>query len=93
VAADATRACLMGFEPSRIVHIHEGNRFLGNACSACIDQAGEPMVARATPFHVVQNFTTFAHRGGNAEMSVLSDKIQLNRPSELAFAAARAQLK
>src|SRR5664279_4839426 len=30
VAADATCARLMGFEPSRITHIGEGARFLGN---------------------------------------------------------------
>ena len=30
VAADATCARLMGFEPGRIVHIREGSRFLGN---------------------------------------------------------------
>src|SRR6516165_12666119 len=31
VAADATCARLMGFEPDRIAHIREGSRFLGNS--------------------------------------------------------------
>ena len=46
VAADATCARLMGFEPGRIVHVREGSRFLGNASPALIDQAGETV---ATP--------------------------------------------
>ena len=33
VAADATCARLMGFDPDRIVHIHESSRFLGNCVS------------------------------------------------------------
>jgi len=41
VAADATCARLMGFEPSRIVHIREGARFLGNADPEQVDQVGE----------------------------------------------------
>jgi hypothetical protein len=41
VAADATCARLMGFEPDRIVHIREGSRFLGNAAPSFIDQVGE----------------------------------------------------
>ena len=56
VAADATCAPLMGFEPSRIGHIHEGTRFPGNASSALIDQTGESVVDRARPFQVVPAF-------------------------------------
>jgi uncharacterized protein (DUF362 family) len=56
VAADETCARLMGFEPSRIVHIREGSRFLGNASRALIDQVGEMVHAPATPFQVVPEF-------------------------------------
>jgi uncharacterized protein (DUF362 family) len=56
VAADATCARLMGFEPDRIVHIREGSRFLGNSSSALIDQVGETANAPATPFLVVTEF-------------------------------------
>ena len=52
VAADASCVRLMGFEPSRIVHIHEGSRFLGNLSPALIDQVGETVNAPATPFQV-----------------------------------------
>ena len=41
VAADATCARLMGFEPGRIAHIREGSRFLGNASPALIDLVGD----------------------------------------------------
>ena len=41
VAADATCARLMGFEPDRIPHIREASRFLGNFSRTAIDQAGE----------------------------------------------------
>jgi uncharacterized protein (DUF362 family) len=56
VAADATCARLMGFEPSRIVHIREGARFIGNASSALIDQVGDTVKAPSTPFEVVPEF-------------------------------------
>ncbi len=56
VAADATCARLMGFEPERIGHIHEGSRFLGNASPALIEQVGETANAPATPFQVVPEF-------------------------------------
>jgi len=56
VAADATCARLMGFEPDRIVHIREGARFLGNLSPALIDQAGEIPRPPTTPFQVVQEF-------------------------------------
>jgi uncharacterized protein (DUF362 family) len=56
VAADATCARLMGFEPSRVVHIREGLRFLGNASPALIEQIGETVNTPATPFQVVPEF-------------------------------------
>jgi hypothetical protein len=46
----------MGFEPSRIVHIREGARFIGNASSALIDQVGDTVKAPSTPFEVVPEF-------------------------------------
>jgi uncharacterized protein (DUF362 family) len=56
VAADATCARLMGFEPGRIVHIREGGRFLGNADRMRIDQVGEPVAPPTPPFGVVLEF-------------------------------------
>ena len=56
IAADATCARLMGFEPRRIVHIREGARFLGNAAPGYIDQVAETVVPPATPFRVVTEF-------------------------------------
>ncbi len=56
VAADATCARLMGFEPSRIVHIREGSRFHGNASPGQVDQAGEILTAPTSPFQVVPEF-------------------------------------
>jgi uncharacterized protein (DUF362 family) len=56
VAADATCSRLMGFEPRRIVHIHEGARFLGNADPGHVDQAGETVSLPATPFRTVAEF-------------------------------------
>jgi len=56
VAADATCARLMGFEPRRVVHIREGARFLGNAEPGRIDQVGEPVRIPAAPFRLVPEF-------------------------------------
>ena len=56
VAADATCARLMGFEPVRIVHLHEASQFLGNLSLALLDQVGETANAPATPFQVVPEF-------------------------------------
>jgi uncharacterized protein (DUF362 family) len=62
VAADATCARLMGFEPRRIVHIREGARFLGNIDLGRIDQIGETARPPATPFRVVPEFENlYAH--------------------------------
>jgi uncharacterized protein (DUF362 family) len=56
VAADATCARLMGFEPGRITHIREGARFLGNAAPGWIDQVGETLLRPSVPFNVVPEF-------------------------------------
>ena len=56
VAADATCAKLMGFEPDRIVHIAEASRFLGNCSPEHIDQVASPLVPPRTPFRVVPDF-------------------------------------
>jgi uncharacterized protein (DUF362 family) len=56
VAADATCARLMGMESSRIVHIHEASKFLGNSSSQLIDQAGETVRSPSVPFRVVPEF-------------------------------------
>ena len=56
VAADATCARLMGFEPEHIPHIREGTRFLGNSSPDLIDQAAESSTHATTPFDVVPEF-------------------------------------
>jgi uncharacterized protein (DUF362 family) len=56
IAADATCARLMGFEPDRIVHIREGAKFLGNVSPSLIDQVGEALTPPTTPFDVVPEF-------------------------------------
>jgi uncharacterized protein (DUF362 family) len=56
VAADATCARLMGFEPDRIVHISEGSRFLGNSSLAQIADLGEILTMPTIPFQVVPEF-------------------------------------
>ncbi len=56
VAADATCARLMGMDPSRIVHIREASKFLGNSCAKLIDQTGEAVRSRGVPFQVVPEF-------------------------------------
>jgi len=56
VAADATCARLMGFEPERVVHIREGSRFLGNSAPALLHRIGETINAPAIPFQVVPEF-------------------------------------
>jgi len=49
-------AYLMGFKPGRVSHIREGSRFLGNASSRLLDQAGELLTAPTIPFQVVPEF-------------------------------------
>lgn len=56
VAADATCARLMGFEPDRIPHIRAGARFLGNASTARIDLLAEMVRSPEIPFRTVPEF-------------------------------------
>jgi uncharacterized protein (DUF362 family) len=56
VAADATCARLMGFEPDRIPYLREAARFLGNTSPALIDHAGEVLRRPEVPFQVVADF-------------------------------------
>jgi len=56
VAADATCARLMGFDPLRIMHISEGSRFLGNAEPSHIDQLGDTVRPPIIPFRLVPEF-------------------------------------
>jgi uncharacterized protein (DUF362 family) len=56
VAADATCARLMGFDPEKIAHIREGSRFLGNAEPTHIDQVGDTVWPPTAAFHVVPEF-------------------------------------
>jgi uncharacterized protein (DUF362 family) len=53
VAADATCARLMGFEPNRVPHIRDASRFLGNSATAFVDQVGETLTFPKTSFQVV----------------------------------------
>lgn len=56
VAADATCARLMGFDPERIEHIREGSRFLGNAEPTHIDQVGDTVRPPTAAFRVIPEF-------------------------------------
>jgi uncharacterized protein (DUF362 family) len=56
VAADATCARLMGFDPDRVAHIREAAKFLGNASTELIDQLANPVTAPEMPFKVVPEF-------------------------------------
>jgi uncharacterized protein (DUF362 family) len=56
VAADATCARLIGFDPEKIVHIREGSRFLGYAAPMHIDQVGNALRPPTVPFRVVPEF-------------------------------------
>lgn len=56
VAADATCARLMGFEPARIKHIAEASRFLGNQELKRIRQIGDRPSGAARPFAVIPDF-------------------------------------
>lgn len=56
VAADATCARLMGFDPNRIAHIPESSKFLGNSSPVVIDAVGEAVTSPTTRFQVVPEF-------------------------------------
>ena len=56
VAADATCARLMGFDPRRIFHIEEASRFLGNMEQNRIMMVGENLPRNIEPFRVLPQF-------------------------------------
>src|SRR5207248_1533654 len=56
VAADATCARLMGLEPSRIPHIREASRFLGNSSTKLIQQICEPLISPQCAFQTVSEW-------------------------------------
>ena len=56
VAADATCARLMGFDPLRVQHLSEGGRFLGNLGVDRITMLAESLEAPIRPFAVLPDF-------------------------------------
>ena len=60
VAGDAVCARLMGLAPSRIAHLREGARFLGNADPRHMDEVGEIARPPATAFRVVPKFVNLS---------------------------------
>ena len=56
VAADATCARLMGFDPLRVQHLSEGGRFLGNLGADRITMLAERAEAPICPFAVLPDF-------------------------------------
>jgi len=56
VAADATCARLMGFDPLQVRHLSDGSRFLGNVRADRISMLAEPVGIRIRPFAVLPEF-------------------------------------
>jgi len=56
VAADATCARLMGFDPLRVQHLSEAGRFLGNLRADRITMLAESLEAPIRPFAVLPDF-------------------------------------
>ena len=56
VAADATCARLMGFDPQQIRHLSEGCKFLGNLHEDRITMLGEEVSVPTRPFSVLADF-------------------------------------
>ena len=56
VAADATCARLMGFDPLQVRHLLDGSRFLGNLRADRITMLAEPAETRIRPFSVLPEF-------------------------------------
>ena len=56
VAADATCARLMGFDPRQVRHLSDGSRFLGNQRADRITMWAEPLETRIRPFAVLPEF-------------------------------------
>ena len=56
VAADATCARLMGFDPLQVRHLSDGSRFLGNLRADRITMLAEPAETPIRPFAVLPEF-------------------------------------
>jgi len=56
VAADATCARLMGFDPRQVRHLSDGSRFLGNLGADRITMLAEQIETRIRPFAVLPEF-------------------------------------
>jgi uncharacterized protein (DUF362 family) len=56
IAADATCARLMGFDPYRVQHLSDGGRFLGNLNAERFTILGEPVHPPTRPFSVLPDF-------------------------------------
>ncbi len=56
VAADATCARLMGFDPLQVRHLSEGSRFLGNLRADRIAMLAEHAETQVHPFSVLPEF-------------------------------------
>ena len=56
VAADFTRARLMGFDPYRVSHLAQADQFLGHGDVARIEQLGEALPGTVRPFSVLPEF-------------------------------------
>ena len=56
VAADATCARLIGFDPRQVRHLSDGSRFLGNLGADRITMLAEPVETRIRPFAVLPEF-------------------------------------
>ena len=67
VAADATCARLICFEPDRIPFILEASRFLGNSKLAVIDQVGETLHPPNIPFEISADWVHLRPAGVNVE--------------------------
>jgi uncharacterized protein (DUF362 family) len=56
IAADATCARLMGFDPYRVRHLSDGGRFLGNLNTERMTTLAEPVQPPTRPFAVLPEF-------------------------------------
>ena len=64
VAADATCARLMGFDPQQVRHLSEGGQFLGNLHEDRITMLGEGLGVPTRPFSVLADFQYLLVRRG-----------------------------
>ena len=62
VAADATCARLMGFNPVRVEHIRMAGDFLGNLDARAIEVVGDRTPPPSRPFAVLPAFSYLLHR-------------------------------